>query len=123
MANRKNGRKGMSRPVERREKRDPRVDDSTAPQSGEVFASTERLSWRGHLDSVVASYAAYRGISAQQLVVLKLYLDGKSDKEIADMCQCSTATVYEHWRRMARKLFATLKSDVVADFHRFLAGT
>jgi DNA-binding CsgD family transcriptional regulator len=123
MGDPKDGRKKMSRPAVRREKGDPRVDDSNGPQSTERLGSTDRLSWRGHLESVVASYAKYRGISAQQLVVLKLYLEGKSDKEIADLCQCSTATVYEHWRRMAKKLLATLKSDVVADFHRFLAGT
>lgn len=68
------------------------------------------------------SYATYRGLSPQQLVVLKLYLEGKNDKEIAAIRGCSVATVYEHWRRMARKLDATLKSDVVADFHRFLSG-
>jgi DNA-binding CsgD family transcriptional regulator len=123
MVDRKNGRKGMGRPAIRGEKHEERLDDSASPQSGERRESTERLSWGSHLDSVVASYATYRGISAQQLVVLKLYLQGKSDKEIADICQCSTATVYEHWRRMAKKLLATLKSDVVADFHRFLAGT
>ena len=83
---------------------------------------TDRLSWRDHLESVVTSYAAFRGIRGQQLVVLKLYLDGKNDKEIAAICQCSTTTIYEHWRRMAKKLGATLKSDVVADFHRFLSG-
>jgi DNA-binding CsgD family transcriptional regulator len=75
----------------------------------------------GLLESAVASYAAHRGIHGQQLTVLKLYLGGKNDKEIAEMCGCSTATIYEHWRRMAKKLGASLKSDVVADFHRFLA--
>jgi len=81
-----------------------------------------RPSWRSHLESVITSYAGHRGISDQQLLVLKLYLEGKNDKEIAWACQCSTATVYEHWRRMAKKLGASLKHDVVADFHRFLSG-
>jgi len=99
--------------------------ESASPESsqiGERTASGLRLSWRAHLESVVASYAAHRGISGQQLVVLTLYLKGKHDKEIADLCRCSVATVYEHWRRMAKKLDAHHKSDVVADFHRFLAG-
>jgi DNA-binding NarL/FixJ family response regulator len=81
-----------------------------------------RPSWRSHLESVVTSYAGHRSISDQQFMVLKLYLEGKNDKEIAYVCQCSTATVYEHWRRMAKKLGASLKHDVIADFHRFLSG-
>jgi DNA-binding CsgD family transcriptional regulator len=68
------------------------------------------------------SYCAHRGLSSQQLVVLKGYLGGKNDKEIADVCQCSGATIYEHWRRMAKKAGGSLKSDVIADFHRFLSG-
>jgi DNA-binding NarL/FixJ family response regulator len=80
-------------------------------------------SWGQHLESVLVSYAALRGISGQQFVVLKFYLQGKNDKEIADACQCSSATVYEHWRRMAKKSGGSLKkSDVIADFHRFLGG-
>jgi DNA-binding CsgD family transcriptional regulator len=82
----------------------------------------ERSSWGKHLESVLVSYADHRGISGQQLVVLKFYLEGKNDKEIADFCQCSGGTVYEHWRRMAKKCGGSLKSDVIADFHRFLGG-
>ena len=82
----------------------------------------ERFSWGEHLESVLTSYSEHRGISSQQLVVLKGFLAGKNDKEIADECQCSVATIYEHWRRMAKKAGASLKSDVIADFHRFLSG-
>jgi DNA-binding NarL/FixJ family response regulator len=82
-----------------------------------------QTSWGRHLESVIASYATLRGISGQQFVVLKFYLEGKSDKEIADVCRCSCATIYEHWRRMAKKSGGSLKSDVITDFHRFLGGT
>jgi DNA-binding CsgD family transcriptional regulator len=54
------------------------------------------------------------------LVVLRLYLEGNSDKEIADHCKCSVATVREHWRRLAKQADSSLKSDVIADFHRLL---
>jgi DNA-binding CsgD family transcriptional regulator len=91
-------------------------------QSGVRRVAPGRPSWRSHLEAVITSYAGRRGISDQQLMILKLYLEGKNDKEIALLCQCSTATVYEHWRRMAKKLGASLKHDVVADFHRFLSG-
>jgi DNA-binding CsgD family transcriptional regulator len=101
---------------------DPTVEEAKLSRPRGLTPSTDRLSWRDHLESVVTSYAAFRGIRGQQLVVLKLYLDGKNDKEIAAICRCSTTTIYEHWRRMAKKLGATLKSDVVADFHRFLSG-
>jgi DNA-binding CsgD family transcriptional regulator len=82
----------------------------------------QRSAWGKHLEAVLLSYADHRGISGQQLVVLRLYLEGKNDKEIADMCNCSGGTVYEHWRRMAKKSGGSLKSDVIADFHRFLGG-
>ena len=55
--------------------------------------------------------------------MLELYLVGNNDKEIAEAFSCSGATVYEHWRRMARKANGACKSDVVTDFHRFLAGS
>jgi DNA-binding NarL/FixJ family response regulator len=79
-------------------------------------------SWGEHLEFVLTAYAALRGIGGQQFVVLKFYLEGKNDKEIADVCQCSVATVYEHWHRMAKKCGGSLKSDAIADFHRFLGG-
>jgi DNA-binding CsgD family transcriptional regulator len=81
-----------------------------------------RSSWREHLESVLLSYAEYRAISDQQLIVLRLYLEGNRDREIADICDCSGATVYEHWRRMAKKAGGSLKCDVISDFHRFLGG-
>jgi DNA-binding NarL/FixJ family response regulator len=74
-------------------------------------------------ENLVAAYAASRRLSKQQALILDLYLSGKSDKEIAEICACSGATVYEHWRRMARKSGGRQKSDLVADFHRYLRGT
>jgi DNA-binding NarL/FixJ family response regulator len=79
-----------------------------APHSGPSF---ERL---------VAAYAKSRRLSKQQALILDLYLNGKSDKEIAEHCACSGATVYEHWRRMAHKSGGRQKSDIIADFHRYL---
>jgi DNA-binding NarL/FixJ family response regulator len=73
-----------------------------------------------HLESVFRSYSEGRDLSRQQQLVLREYLNGKNDKEIALTCRCSEATIYEHWRRMARKAGGSQKSDVIADFHRFL---
>jgi DNA-binding CsgD family transcriptional regulator len=66
-------------------------------------------------------YCAARSLSRRQRQVLELYLIGNNDKEIASSFNCSATTVYEHWRRMAKKASGTHKSDVVNDFHRFLA--
>lgn len=74
------------------------------------------------LESVFRSYSLDRVLSKQQELILREYLNGKSDKEIALACRCSEATIYEHWRRMARKAGGSQKSDVIADFHRFLRG-
>jgi DNA-binding CsgD family transcriptional regulator len=119
----------MIRSTPRSEKNPQEQDeDGDAPLSRQRSSSGVRIraypqsSWGQHLESVLISYAALRGISGQQLVVLRFYLEGKNDKEIADVCQCSGATVYEHWRRMAKKSGGSLKGDVIADFHRFLAG-
>lgn len=71
-------------------------------------------------EHLVAAYAASRRLSKQQALILDLYLNGKSDKEIAELCACAGATVYEHWRRMARKSGGRQKSDLIADFHRYL---
>jgi DNA-binding CsgD family transcriptional regulator len=68
-------------------------------------------------------YSAMRSLSGRQRQVLELYLVGNNDKEIAGTFNCSATTVYEHWRRMARKANGMHKSDVVNDFHRFLATT
>jgi DNA-binding NarL/FixJ family response regulator len=75
-----------------------------------------------HLESIFHAYAAERGLSKQQRLILSLYLSGMNDKEIASSCRCSEATVYEHWRRMARKAGGSQKGDVIADFHRLLGG-
>jgi DNA-binding CsgD family transcriptional regulator len=74
------------------------------------------------LREVIASYAARRALSARQRQILALYLEGKADKEIAAICGCAEATVYEHWRRMARKAGGRIKSDGISDFHGFLAS-
>jgi DNA-binding NarL/FixJ family response regulator len=71
-------------------------------------------------ENLVAAYAASRRLSKQQALILDHYLSGKSDKEIAELCACSGATVYEHWRRMARKSGGRQKCDLIADFHRYL---
>ncbi len=123
-----NERLWMTRSTRRGDKR-PLPEEDKSSQSRLRSSSETRLqsypprpAWGKHLESVLLSYAAHRGISDQQLVVLRLYLEGKNDKEIADICSCSGATVYEHWRRMAKKSGGSLKGEVIADFHRFLGG-
>jgi DNA-binding CsgD family transcriptional regulator len=66
-------------------------------------------------------YCSIRSLSRRQRQVLELYLVGNNDKEIADAFRCSATTVYEHWRRMAKKANGVHKSCVINDFHRFLA--
>jgi DNA-binding NarL/FixJ family response regulator len=67
------------------------------------------------------TYAGFRQLSSRQALILELYLAGTHDKEIASQLGCGAATVQEHWRRMAKKAQGRQKSDVIADFHRFLA--
>lgn len=74
------------------------------------------------LESLIEAYAADRMLSKQQRMILRFYLDGRNDKAIAGLCGCSEATVYEHWRRMAKKVGGAHKGDAIADFHRFLAS-
>lgn len=73
------------------------------------------------LESALESYSAARALSAQQRLILGLYLSGENDKQIAKTISCSEPTVYEHWRRMGKKAGGAAKADVVADFHRFLS--
>jgi hypothetical protein len=77
------------------------------------------------LEEPLNDYCATRSLSARQRQVLQLYLIGSNDKEIASSFNCSATTVYEHWRRMAKKVAGKAngvhKSDVINDFHRFLA--
>jgi DNA-binding CsgD family transcriptional regulator len=73
------------------------------------------------LDEPLNAYCAARSLSRRQRQVLELYLTGNNDKEIASTFNCSATTVYEYWRRMAKKANGAHKSDVVNDFHRFLA--
>jgi DNA-binding NarL/FixJ family response regulator len=75
-----------------------------------------------HLESIFRSYSVDRVLSKQQRMILRLYLDGMNDKAIAQICRCSEATVYEHWRRMARKAGGSHKGDVISDFHRFMGS-
>lgn len=84
--------------------------------TGSEHAPGERLK------SLVDAYATDRMLSKQQRMILRFYLDGRNDKAIAEQAGCSEATVYEHWRRMARKVGGAHKGDVIADFHRFLAS-
>ena len=84
--------------------------------TGTAHAPGERLK------SLVDTYAADRMLSKQQRMILRSYLDGRNDKAIAELCGCSEATVYEHWRRMARKVGGAHKGDAIADFHRYLAS-
>jgi DNA-binding NarL/FixJ family response regulator len=74
----------------------------------------------GRLDALLEAYASERGLSRQQRLILRLHLAGNNDKEIASSCSCSEATVYEHWRRMARKAGGMHKGCVITDFHKFL---
>jgi DNA-binding NarL/FixJ family response regulator len=101
--------------------------EASPPSSASVPAAPVETSSRPELahpdrsfDSVVAAYATSRRLSKQQALILDLYLNGKTDKEIAELCACSGATVYEHWRRMARKSGGRQKGDLIADFHRYL---
>jgi DNA-binding NarL/FixJ family response regulator len=87
-----------------------------AAGTGTARAPGERLK------SLVDAYAADRMLSKQQQMILRFYLDGRNDKAIAELCGCSEATVYEHWRRMARKVGGAHKGDAIADFHRYLAS-
>jgi DNA-binding CsgD family transcriptional regulator len=100
----------MARPTDL----DPDIDPPESP--------VPRIAWRAHLDAVVECYADIRGLSPQQHKLLVLYLEGANDKEIAERCGCSEATVYTHWHRMAKKANGCHKSDVITDFHGFLGG-
>src|SRR5262245_8379350 len=73
------------------------------------------------LEDSLNVYCSTRSLSRRQRQVLELYLVGNNDKEIADSFRCSATTVYEHWRRIARKANGAHKSDAINDFHRLLA--
>ena len=86
-----------------------------------VAAAVDPETTRSTLGQSLDGYCSLRSLSRRQKQVLELYLGGNNDKEIAETFRCSGATVYEHWRRMARKANGACKSDVVTDFHRYLA--
>ena len=116
----------MRRPVLGRGESHPKSAGGLVAQmtgTTEAHAADPRASWRDHFETVFGSYVAKRALSAHQQRILRLYLRGAHDKEIAGHCGCSEATVYEHWHRMARKAGGTQKCEVIADFHRFLKGT
>jgi DNA-binding NarL/FixJ family response regulator len=72
--------------------------------------------------TVLATYAKVRSLSPKQNLVLRLHLEGKNDKEIATLLQCSETTVYEHWRRMMKKAMVKYKREVLADFHGYTSN-
>jgi DNA-binding NarL/FixJ family response regulator len=109
------GRTAIQRATERADRQTP--SGGTANET-----AAPKREWRDHLDAVLASYVAYRGFSEQQQRILTLYLQGANDKQIAFSSGCAEPTIYEHWRRMARKTGGCHKCDVIADFHRFLGG-
>jgi DNA-binding CsgD family transcriptional regulator len=93
-----------------------------ALQLAAVAGEPPTLTTTPALGPLLDIYCAMRALSRRQRQVLELYLIGNNDKEIADSFRCSSTTVYEHWRRMAKKASGAHKSDVVTDFHRFLAA-
>jgi DNA-binding NarL/FixJ family response regulator len=97
---------------------------SLAQQTEPCPASMVRSRFGGDdLTPALHSYSGLRALSGQQRLIFGLYLGGSNDKTIAEHCGCSEATVYEHWRRMAKKAGGTHKADAINDFHRFLAGS
>jgi DNA-binding NarL/FixJ family response regulator len=88
--------------------------------TAEVSDSASLRPGPGRLDALLEVYSSERGLSPQQRFILRLHLAGNNDKEIASTCSCSEATVYEHWRRMARKAGGMHKACVINDFHKFL---
>jgi DNA-binding NarL/FixJ family response regulator len=94
---------------------------SILPESGTARRGTSEA---GDFAASIEAYIKARSLSTKQRTILRLYLAGSNDKAIAEECGCSVATVYEHWRRMAKKVGGAQKGDVIADFHRFLdSGT
>lgn len=86
----------------------------------EVLEHASSRPGTGRLEALLEAYSLERGLSPQQRFILRLHLAGNNDKEIACTCSCSEATVYEHWRRMARKAGGMHKACVINDFHKFL---
>jgi DNA-binding CsgD family transcriptional regulator len=109
------------------------VPGANSPDDATLLAELALRSCRGaearesndrgqYLEEAIKTYASKRSLSARQQRILGLYLEGMGDKEIAGVCGCSEATVYEHWRRMARKGGGHNKGDSISDFHRFLGA-
>jgi len=72
------------------------------------------------LDALCEEYFERHRLSDQQKRILRLYLDGACDKEIAHQLGCAHATVVEHWRRIVAKTQADCKGGVIAKLIAFL---
>jgi DNA-binding NarL/FixJ family response regulator len=97
---------------------EPDTNKSGSPPEMEMDAAPPSSDW----PAVLATYAKIRSLSPKQNLVLRLHLEGKNDKEIATLLQCSETTVYEHWRRMMKKAMVKYKREVLADFHGYTSN-
>ena len=75
---------------------------------------------RSLLDAMLEEYFAHYRLSAQQKRVLRFYLRGACDKEIAASLGCAPATVIEHWRRIVEKTACAYKAGIVGNLIAFL---
>jgi len=69
--------------------------------------------------NLLSTYSKFHSLSPKQNTVLRMYMEGKDDKEIAYLLGCGVTTVYEHWRRITRKVMVKYKREVLADFHSY----
>jgi DNA-binding NarL/FixJ family response regulator len=99
-----------------------KLQEPDANKSGSPPADTDAPPPSSDWPTVLATYAKVRSLSPKQNLVLRLHLEGKNDKEIATLLQCSETTVYEHWRRMMKKAMVKYKREVLADFHGYTSN-
>jgi DNA-binding NarL/FixJ family response regulator len=69
--------------------------------------------------TALSSYSEARKLSIRQTAILRMHFEGRNDKEIACSLGCGETTVYEHWRRIAKKAMVKYKREVLADFHLY----
>lgn len=69
--------------------------------------------------NLLSTYSKVRSLSPKQNTVLRMHIEGKDDKEIAYLLGCGVTTVYEHWRRITKKVMVKYKREVLADFHNY----